>query len=214
MNKIKHISGVIITAIVFGVMTHFAAAQTATPVPVVLPTEVLTVTNADGYRTHTMPDIGTVEYPLAFYSVWNGVPGGTSRDNEIFFPGVITIRPNDSVIYGVQFDTAYQIRIAMSEATGELDSSMLGSGPLMQYEADAFDAGDVMQISLNDIPALRIDNLPVGPMGMVTSHIVAIVDARMIEILVEPVAEVGGTAINGLEIVDQIIGSIVLEHYQ
>ena len=51
-------------------------------------------------------------------------------------------------------------------------------------------------------------------MGMVTSHIVAIVDARMIEILVEPVAEVGGTAINGLEIVDQIIGSIVLEHYQ
>jgi hypothetical protein len=156
------------------------------------------VTNASGYRIHTMPDIGTVEYPLAFYSVWNGVPGGTSRDSQIFFPGVITIRPNDSVIYGVQFDTAYQIRIAMSEAPGELDSSMLGSGPLMQYEPDNFEPGDVARLSLNGVPALRIDNLPVGPSGMVTTHIVAVVDARMIEILVEPVAEVGGIAIDGV----------------
>jgi hypothetical protein len=88
---------------------------------------------------------------------------------------------------------------------------MLGSGPLMQYEANMFDPGDVVRLRLNGVPALRIDNLPVGPSGEVTMHIVAVVDARMIEILVEPVADVGGTAVNGLEVVEQIIGSIMLE---
>ena len=212
MTKGRFISGMIVIAIVLGVMTKLATAQTVTPVPAVLPTEIMTVTNADGYRTQTMPDIGTFEYPLAFYSAWMAnacvAPGGGS---DIWFPGVIRIQPNDSVIYGNQFNTAYRIQIAMTEASGELDSSMFGRGPLMQYEADAFDPGSVVRLSLNGVPALRIDNLPVGPSGVVTMDIMAVVDGRLIEILVEPVADVGGTAVDGLDVVNQIIGSIVLE---
>lgn len=210
MKKLKYTMGIMMAMMVFGIATQLVSAQTATPVP---SGEAFEVTNANGYRTYNMPDIGTVEYPLAFYSVWNGVPGGTSRDGEIFFPGVITLRPNDSVIYGVQFDTAYQIRIAMSEATGDLDASMLGSGPLFQYEPGLINSADVQEFSLNGVPALRVDNVPTGMYGEITTHIVAVVDARMVEIIVEPIGEVGGNAITGTDILNQILGSIKLESY-
>jgi len=226
MSNFDILRGVVVLTLMAFAVHFIAGAQTATPfppptapmmstdVPPAFPTEMLTVTNAAGYREHTMPDIGTVEYPLSFYSVWSGLPGGTSRDSEIFFPGVVTLRPNDSVIYDGQFDTAYQIRIAMSAAPGPLDDGLLGTGPLMQYGADLFEPGDVLRLSLNGVPALRLDHLPVGPSGEVTSHIMAVVDDRLIEIVVEPVATVGGTAVDGLEIVMQIIGSISLESYQ
>jgi hypothetical protein len=115
LNKVKLVSVVIVICIAIGVMTRFVSVQTATSAPPVLPTEIFTVTNANGYRTQIMPDIGTVEYPLAFYSMWNHCACGTSRGDEIWFPGIITIQPDDSVIYGNQFDTAYRIQIAMSE---------------------------------------------------------------------------------------------------
>ena len=200
---------VVIMAITASVaVTQSVAAQTTTP------TEIFEVTNANGYRTQMIPDIGTVEYPLAFYSIWSGIPGGTSRDSEIFFPGVITIRPNDSVIYGVQFDTAYQIRIAMSAGQGDLEMSMLGTGPLIQYEASLFEPGDVQRLSLNGVTAFRIDHIPVGAQGEITMHIITVTEGRMIEIVVEPIAEVGGVAIEGLDIVNQIIDSLKLDTFK
>lgn len=215
MKMVRFIAGVTVMLIAISLMTHFAAAQSGTPTATPLPTEILTVTNASGYRTQVMPDIGTFEYPLAFYSVWMA-PAAIAPDGgkDIWFPGVIRIQPNDSVIYGNQFDTAYRIQIAMTEAPGELDAALLGNGPLMQYEPEAFEPGDILRLSLNGVPALRIDNLAVGPEGAVTMDIVAVVDGRLIEILVEPVAQVGGSAVDGLEVVGQIIGSIVFERSQ
>lgn len=212
MSKVKILLVMALISVTMSSLAQVGAQQTATPVPPLLPTEINTVTGAAGYRTYNMPDIGSLEYPLAFYSVsMENACVAPDGGQDIWFPGVIRVQPNDSVIYGVQFDTAYRIQIAMTEAAGELDASMLGTGPLMQYEPDAFDPNEVMNIDLNGVPAVRVDNLPVGPSGMVTMDIITVIDGRMIEILVEPVAEVGGTAVDGLEMVTQIINSLVLD---
>jgi hypothetical protein len=190
-----------------------ASAETSYETPLnVGATEVFSVTNAAGYRQHTAPDLGTFEYPLAFYSVRSGNIAATfNGGQDVLFPGVISIEPNDSVIYGNQFDTAYRIQIAMVETDNELDTAMLGTGPLMQYDTSIYEVGDIVRLSLNGVPALRIDNLPIGAAGTVTSDIVAVHHGRLYEILVEPVHEVDGTAIEGRAIVDSIIGSLSFE---
>lgn len=208
MNTISRKVMWLIIIVAVSVGGYLVGAQEATP-------EVTTaVEDIAEERTHTIPDIGTITYPLESYSVLTACGCDSSRAADIFFPGVVTLYPNDHVVHGTAFDTAYRIKIAMVAVEGDLDASMLGTGPLVQYDADIFDPGDVTRLNLNGTPALRIDNLPAGPAGTVTMDIIAVVNDRMIEILVEPVADVGGTATEGLAIVNQIIGSITFDTTQ
>jgi hypothetical protein len=177
-TKILIAVAVVIAALTVGIVYAFervasyvtiASSETSYEVPVNAgATEVFTVTNAAGYRQHTAPDLGTFEYPLVFYSVRSGNIATTLNSGlDVLFPGIVSIEPNDNIIYGNQFDTAYRIQIAMVEVESELDAAMLGTGPLLQYETDIYEVGDIIRLSLKGVPALRIDNLPIGASGMV-----------------------------------------------
>src|SRR6188474_357824 len=60
------------------------------------------------WRTHHAPDLAYFDYPLETYSVRSGVPAGFSNAN-ILFPGVVTIDPNDWLLYTEGHGIVYRI---------------------------------------------------------------------------------------------------------
>lgn len=159
-------------------------------------------------RTHIVPDLAySFIYPLDAYSVRQGCACATlNGGQDVIFPGVIVIEPNDSLIYSAGADVSYRISIAAVAApeNAALDSGLLGSGPLMQYEPSLISADDVVTIDLGGVPALRIDNVATGPAG-VLHEIVALHEGLLYQFIIEPAqptmagdTEAGSTLADGI----------------
>jgi hypothetical protein len=151
-------------------------------------------------RTYQPPDSDyRFTYPLEFYSVRLGCTCATPNGGkDIMFPGVITIDPNDSLIYGDKAGKAFKISIATVAAPGGavLNAALLGKGPLMQYEPALLKDRKVQAVKFGDIAALRVDDVPTGPTGSLTD-IVLLREGLLYQILVESVGDgTGDTATN------------------
>jgi hypothetical protein len=176
-SKLYRIAFLIITLISLTVMV--VAAQEATP------DESLSL------RTFQATDLGTFDYPLDTYSVR---PGSSPNSDQIFFPGIISIEPNDSFLYGARRPNPgiiYQMQIAASPNenayTADDLENLLGTLPLLQYDADVLAGLDVQHIELDGSPAVRVNNLPVGP-GSGVTHIIALApaDNALVEFVISP----------------------------
>lgn len=126
------------------------------------------------------------DYLLDFYSLHLdcGEPVG---DAILAGVGLIEIIPNDGVIYDSNVPPLPYITISATqiEANSELDETLLGLGPIIQYVNDAIRPETFQQIDLNGVPAFRVDDLPIGQAG-VSTHIVAIHEGLRYDIIVEP----------------------------
>jgi hypothetical protein len=108
-----------------GLTVIVAAAQQATPDAANL-----------GLRTFQATDLGTFDYPLDTYSVR---PGYSPNSGQIIFPGIISIEPNDSFLYGARGPNPgiiYQMQLAASGNEGGYTpddlETLLGTLPLLQ----------------------------------------------------------------------------------
>lgn len=154
-------------------------------------------------RTYQAPDLGyTFDYLLDHYSVRPGfIPSGA----EILFPGVITIDPNDSLIYRDGKGLVFKVSIAAVFAPdgASLDKSLFGTGPLIQYESDLLESKVIQDIKFGSVAALRVDDVPVGPTGSITD-IIALHEGLLYELLIEPVGEERG-GVFGRNLINNIL---------
>jgi hypothetical protein len=156
---------------------------------------ILTHVNAqeenNNTRVYDAGDLASFTYPLDTYSVRDwfiGLPDDQML--RITYPGIITIDPNDSLIYGDEPGNVYRIRMASvvrDENVTEADlPTLLGTLPLIQYGPEALENRSVVSLTIDDLPAVRVNDLPVGQFGL-TAHIIAMSDTQLFEIIVEPV---------------------------
>jgi hypothetical protein len=161
-------------------------------------------------RAYQPPDSDyRFNYPLESYSVRLGCTcaapnGGT----DIVFPGVITIDPNDSLVYADKAGRAFRISIATVAAPegAKLSPVLLGKGPLMQYETDLLKDKTVQSIKLGGVDALRVDNVPTGPAGSLTD-ILLLHEGLLYQILVEPVGDGTGDDTPGRKLAEDVLKS-------
>jgi hypothetical protein len=178
-----------------------AAQETATPTPA--PGAVMDT------RTYLPPDSDyQFTYPLDSYSVRAGCTCETpNQGQDILFPGVTEITPNDSLIYRDGQGVVFRIRIAVvAPEAVTLDSTLFGTGPLVQYEAGVVDASTVQEIEIGGVPALRLDDLPVGAAGL-AADIMLVHNNLLYEITVEPVNPFDEGGVKGRNLVDEILAS-------
>jgi hypothetical protein len=178
MSRLYRIAFLISIVLVLTVMV--AAAQEATSDAASL-----------GQRTFQAADLGMFDYPLETYSVR---PGSSPNSGQMLFPGIISIEPNDSFLYGDKNPNrgiVYMMQIAASPNEGGYTAddleSLLGTLPLLQYEAAALEGLDIQHIELDGSPAVRVNNLPVGP-GSGVTHIIALAPAGnpLVEFVISP----------------------------
>lgn len=125
-----------------------------------------------------------IAYPLAFYSLRAGQSAPT-----VLFPGVRVVEPNDAFSYQNRDQTVYKLSIAVTvnEQGRSLDApaALLANGALFAYDPALLADYTIQPITLDGVPALRVDGLPVGPVG-ITTQIVALHRDFVYELLVEP----------------------------
>jgi hypothetical protein len=168
-------------------------------------------------RTYNAPSLAAFDYPLDTYSVRQGqypcmVEGEVS---PITFPGVISIEPNDSFIYAENQGTVYKITIASQlndegVVTEENLEDTFGTLALLQYEPVTIRQLRVESFELDGLPAVRVDDIPVGQNG-VAAHIIVASRFQLFEIIIEPVMVNNSNAeasAENLEIIQGIIDSI------
>lgn len=156
-------------------------------------------------RTYRTPDANyTFTYPLDYYSVRQTLVGADNPN--IIFPGALEIALNDSLIYRDGQGTIAKVTVAgMAVPDGtELDASLLGTGPLMQYAPDMIQPDQVQQIDLGGVPALRVDNVPVGQAGALTDML-AMYNGILYEITIEPVTTGAAGQVNGDDLLQSIL---------
>jgi hypothetical protein len=139
-------------------------------------------------REYQAPDLGyRFDYELNHYSVRQGCACALPGGSDILFPGVITVEPNDSLVYRDAQGTIYEMSIAAVGAPEGrfLDAKLFGTGPLTRYTMDVFDPDDAYEIDLGGVRALRLDDVPIGPNGI--SDIIAFKTGLLYEILIVPV---------------------------
>lgn len=125
-----------------------------------------------------------IAYPLTFYSLRAGQSIPT-----VLFPGVQVVEPNDAFSYQNRDQAVYKLSIAVTanEQGRSLDEpeALLANSALLAYEPSLLADYPIQQITLDGVPALRVDALPVGPAG-ITTQIVALHGDFIYELLVEP----------------------------
>lgn len=125
-----------------------------------------------------------IQYPLAFYSLRAGQSAPT-----VLFPGVRVVEPNDVFSYQTRGQAVYKLSIAVTtnEEGLSLDEpeALLANSALIAYDPALLADYLLQQIELAGVPALRVDDLPVGPAG-ITTQIVALRGDFIYELLVEP----------------------------
>lgn len=125
-----------------------------------------------------------IQYPLALYSLRLGQSGP-----NVLFPGARVVEPNDAFTYRDPKQTVYKLSIAAS--TNEQGLSMedpealLANSAFIAYDPALLASYTIQQISLDGVPALRVDDLPTGPVG-ITTQIVAIHNNFIYELMIEP----------------------------
>lgn len=126
----------------------------------------------------------SIAYPLAFYSLRTG-----PASPHVLFPGVRVVEPNDAFTYRDRKRAVYKLSIAVTvnEQGLSLDqpAALLANSALLAYDPALLADATIQSIELAGVPALRVDDLPVGPAG-ITTQIVAIQGDFIYELLVEP----------------------------
>jgi hypothetical protein len=162
-------------------------------------------------RTYQPPDSDyRFTYPLDSYSVRAGCTCQTpDQGQNILFPGVVEIAPNDSLVYRGGQGTVYKISIAATSPAEAptLDATLFGTGPLVQYDPSIVKLDQVQEIQFGDTPGLRVDDLPVGQNGL-TADILVVYNNILYEIVVEPVNVTEGGGVKGKNLLDDILNSI------
>jgi hypothetical protein len=139
-------------------------------------------------RQFQPPDLSySFDYELNHYSVREGCSCSARGGEDIVFPGVILVEPNDSLVYRDAQGTVYEMSIAAVGAPEGrfLDAKLFGTGPLTRYTMDDYDPDDAYEIDLGGVRALRLDNVPLGANGI--SDIIAFKTGLLYEILIVPV---------------------------
>lgn len=125
-----------------------------------------------------------IQYPLALYSLRAGQSGP-----NVLFPGVRVVEPNDAFTYRDREQTVYKLSIAVSTNDQGLSldqpESLLANSAIIAYDPALLADHPIQQIELDGVPALRVDDLPVGPAG-ITTQIVALYHEFIYELMVEP----------------------------
>ncbi|RIK42555.1 MAG: hypothetical protein DCC55_08600 [Chloroflexi bacterium] len=125
-----------------------------------------------------------IQYPLSTYSMRTGISGP-----EVLFPGVKVVEPNDSFAYREPRAVVYKLSVAVTENSAGLTledtEQLLANSQIIPYDLALLENKSIEQIELGGEPALRVDDLPVGPAG-ITTQIVAIHGPFVYELMVEP----------------------------
>lgn len=126
----------------------------------------------------------SIAYPLATYSLRAGQPSP-----NVLFPGVRVVEPNDVFTYRDRNQAVYKLSVAVTtnEQGSSLDqpAALFANSALIAYDPALLADHAIQPIALDGVPALRVDDLPVGPAGIAT-QIVALHGDFIYELLVEP----------------------------
>ena len=148
---------------------------------------------AGGWQVFKADSGYEVRYPLEQYSIRNA-----PSSPEVLYPGVKVIEPNDAFYYAEPRVVTYKISIAVTENAQGLSlddpAQLLAHSVIYPYDPGALAGHDIREISLDNVKAVRVDDLEVGPTG-ITAQIVAIRNNRIYELLVEPHQITGNQAV-------------------
>jgi hypothetical protein len=136
-----------------------------------------------GWHTYGADSGYELRYPVALYSLRPALQSGA----DVLFPGTRVVEPNDAFVYREPGQSTYKLSNAVraNDAGLPLDQALLANSAIIAYAPTLLDGQMIQNIELSGAPALRVDNLPVGPNG-VTTQIVALHNNRIYELMVEP----------------------------
>jgi hypothetical protein len=143
-------------------------------------------------RLLSLPDLGSLEYPLATYSAradMNGLQNDATSD--VLYPGAFTIAPNDAFVYQqLELGNAvYTVRIAsvLPSVPVKADAlpTLLGTLPLSAYDKDALNGVEVQTLTIDGLPAVRVNNFAADDQK-VEAHLIVMIGVMAIEIVVLP----------------------------
>lgn len=142
--------------------------------------------NAADWKRYQADSGYAISYPLAFYSMRSGTGIGHA---EMLFPGVRVLEPNDAFTYQEPRREPYKLssvaRVNTHGLTLEQPAALLSDSAIVAYDPALLADVTLQTIQLDDVPALRVDNLPAGPAG-ITTQIVAIRGDFIYELMAEP----------------------------
>jgi hypothetical protein len=147
------------------------------------------------YRRIELPDLGSFEYPIATYSIQAVTPDiSESRRREIFFPGVFSVSPNDEFLYSEQGrgHVVYTLLIGTVANTQHVTADVLSTqaGKLPLLSDDRVTTMKARSVTLDGLPAIRIDDIPVGATAKAT-YIIVYRGVTLIELLIKPTIRYG-----------------------
>lgn len=143
-------------------------------------------------RLLSLPDLGSLEYPLDTYSARADMNGlHNDETSDILYPGAFTIAPNDSFVYHQleAGNTVYTVRIASVLPTTPVKAdalaTVLGTLPLIAYDKDALNGVEVQTLTIDGLAAVRVNDFMAGG-EKVATHILILNGVMVVEIVVLP----------------------------
>ena len=174
-------------------------------------------------RVLSLPDLGSVEYPLDTYSARADLSGlQNDATSDILFPGAFTIAPNDAFVYQqlALGNAVFTVRIASVLPSigvkAEALPTLFGALPLMAYEQDALNGVEIQRLTIDGLPAVRVNNVVNGA-EKIAAHMLVLNGAMVVEIVVLPAKLTGVPMHNAFmtgnedanrEIYEEIIASL------
>jgi hypothetical protein len=145
---------------------------------------MLGIPPASQWSTFRAAGLYRLRYPAELYSVREGSPSV-----DALWPGIIALEPNEALNQRSPRAVTYKISVAVRESeTGlSLDQAveLLSTGLIIGYDPALLEGRDIQNAELGGAPALRVQELPVGPAGL-SLQVLALRDLMIYEIVVEP----------------------------
>jgi len=166
--------------VLMGTIGLISCSSGQSPTNQAMPDAVSTAT----WKTFKADSGYEISYPLELYSMRNGL-----SPSDVLFPGIKVLEPNDWFYYQEPRAVTYKLSIAVRENAQSLSfddpKPLLAQSAIVAYDPELLTEGSIQQVTLDEVNALRVDDLPVGPAG-ITAQIVAIRNDRIYELLIEP----------------------------
>lgn len=137
------------------------------------PTVIPTVDPTSDWQTYTNEDLGfSILYPENY--LYKGVEAGVTHSPYESY-SLIELKSNEN-----------QIDIAVANNTlGYKLNELIGNGPFLSYTEDIINRGNLSNIKIDGVDAIRVDNIPAGQAG-VTSDILFIKRNKIYQIVLSP----------------------------